>query len=132
MWTIVITLLAFIIIKVLVGAKKDYDKIKYEGGIRHKYSELIDSFLSGHQNAKILQESDMFVSVGVIGIAGSTIYYITQKGSNILIRMEIKNNPLYGNLNMDWMFDENAPQEDMLNCINHDIAKKINQLNSRF
>lgn len=35
--------------------------------------------------------------------------------------MEIKNNPLFGNMKHEWTFSENMNQEDMIRNINNDL-----------
>lgn len=39
--------------------------------------------------------------------------------------MEIKNNPLLGNMKMEWSFPEDMNQEHMIEKINHDIEDKF-------
>lgn len=128
MWTFIIVLVAFIIIKFIYDNIKQSSKIKTEGGIRKKYSVLIDHLISSHERSRILQDTNTFVSVGIIGPTGSQIFHIYPTYGNVSIRMEIKNNPLFGNMKMQWTFPENMDQEDMIQNINHGIENKISSI----
>ena len=128
MWTFIIVLVSFIIIKFIYDSVKQSSKVKSEGGIRKKYSVLIDHLLSGHERCRILQDTNTFVSVGIIGPAGSQIYHIYPSYGNVSIRMEIKNNPIYGNIKMEWTFPENMDQEEMIQNINQGIKTKFSSM----
>lgn len=128
MWTFIIVVLAFIIIKFIYDSMKQSSKVRSEGGIRKKYSVLIDHLLSCHENCRILQDNNTFVSVGIIGPAGSQIYHIYPSYGNVSIRMEIKNNPIFGNMKMEWTFPENMDQEDMIQNINKGIENKFSSM----
>lgn len=127
MWRIIIILLAFIVIRFIYDTVKQSAKIKNEGGVRNKYAILINHFLSGHKQSQIFQDDNTLVSVGVMGIAGSQIYFISPAYGNVSIRMEIKNNPLFGNTKMEWLFPENMDQSLMIEKIDHDIKLRFLQ-----
>lgn len=132
MVTFLIVIVAFIIIKFLYDSFQQSNKIKSEGGIRLKYSKIVDHFLSADPRSRVFQETNTFVSVGISGAAGSQIYYITPAYGNVAIRMEIINNPLLGNQKMEWTFPENMDQDLMIEKINTDIANKMSSLMSRY
>ncbi len=125
MWTIIIAVVALILIRFLYDTFKQSSDIKKEGGIRKKYSILVDNFLNGHPNSKIFQEDNTFISVGVVGPGGSQVYYIYPSYGFVSIRMEIKNNPLLGNLKMEWKFAEDEDQYAMIDKINADIENRF-------
>lgn len=127
MWRFIIILLVFIVIKFIYDTVKQSAKIKNEGGVRKKYAILINHFLSGHKQSQIFQDDNTLVSVGVMGIAGSQIYFISPAYGNVSIRMEIKNNPLFGNTKMEWLFPENMDQSLMIEKIDHDIKLRFLQ-----
>ena len=128
MWTFIIVIVVFIIGRFLYDTAKQSSEIKEHGGIRQKYSILINNFLHGHERCRILQSSNTFVAVGVYGAAGSQVYYIYPTYGNVTIRMEIKNNPLWGNMKMEWTFPENLDQNIMIEKINTDIETKFTSL----
>ena len=63
-----------------------------------------------------------------MGIAGSQIYFISPAYGNVSIRMEIKNNPLFGNAKMEWSFPENMDQYRMIERIEQDIKLRFMNL----
>ncbi|MDE6033106.1 MAG: hypothetical protein K2G15_03985 [Muribaculaceae bacterium] len=128
MWRFFIILLAFIVIKFIYDTAKQSAKIKKEGGVRKKYAILINHFLSGHKQSQIFQDDNTLVSVGVMGIAGSQIYFISPAYGNVSIRMEIKNNPLFGNTKMEWLFPEDMDQNLMIERIEQDIKLRFMNL----
>jgi glutamine phosphoribosylpyrophosphate amidotransferase len=132
MWGFIITLIVLFIGKFIYDTAKQSSKIKSDGGIRRKYATLVDHFLSGHPNCRIFQETNTFVSVGVSGAGGSQVYYIYPSYGNVSIRMEIKNNPLLGNLKKEWTFPENMDQEDMIFKMNADIEEMMNNFAKKF
>lgn len=132
MWGFIITIFILIVIKFIYDTSKQSSKIKSEGGVRKKYALLVDHFLSGHERCRIIQNDNTFVSVGVTGPAGSQIYYIYPSYGNVTIRMEIKNNPLLGNMKMEWRFPENMDQEHMIEKINHDIEQHFMSLTNKY
>lgn len=128
MWTFIIAIVAFIILKFIYDSVKQSSEVKAEGGIRKKYSVLINHFLNSHERCRVLQDSNTFVSVGIIGPAGSQIYHVYPSYGNVSIRMEIKNNPIFGNMKMEWTFPEDMDQEDMIHNINKGIENKLSSM----
>lgn len=132
MWGFIITIVVLIILKFLYDTFKQSSKITSEGGVRKKYATLVECFLSAHENSRILQETNTFVSVGVSGMGGSQIFSIYPTYGNVTITMQIKNNPIMGNLKKKWTFPENMDQEDMIFNINKDILKFMSDFSKRF
>ena len=125
-------LVAIIVIKFLYDTFKQSSDIKAEGGVRRKYSILVNHFLSGDQRCRIFHESNTLVSVGIAGAAGSQIYYISPAYGKVSIRMEIKNNPLLGNKTKEWTFPEDMDQDDMIQKIESDIQEDMKSFINRF
>lgn len=128
MITFIIVVVVFIVIKFIYDSVKQSNDIASQGGVRRKYSVLINHILSGHENAKIFQETNTFVSVGVSGIAGSTVFFIQQTYGNVTIQYKVKNNPILGEMNKEWTFPENMDQNLMIRRINEDLEKELNYL----
>ena len=131
MWGFIITIVVLIILKFLYDTFKQSSKITSEGGVRKKYATLVEYFLSAHENSRIFQETKTFVSVGVSGM-GAQIFSIYPTYGNVTITMQIKNNPIMGNLKKEWTFPENMDQEDMIININKDIEKFMSDFSKRF
>lgn len=127
-----IVLVVLIVLKFTYDTFKQSSKIKTEGGIRLKYSTLVNHFLASDQRCRIIQETNTLVSVGVSGAAGSQIYYITPAYGNVSIRMEIRNNPLLGNKTKEWSFPENMNQKEMIQIIESDIQKEMESFINQF
>lgn len=127
-----ILIVAIVIIKFLYDTFTQSSKIKSEGGVRRKYSTLVNYFLSSDQRCRIYQETNTFVSVGISGAAGSQMYYISPAYGNVSIRMEIKNNPMLGNKTKEWTFPENMDQNEMIRRIESDIQSEMESFVNRF
>ena len=124
MWTFIIILVVIMIGKFIYDSSKQSEQVKSEGGMREKYSTLIE-YLLDHPNSRIYQETNTFLSIGVSSAAGSTVYYLQQTYGNITIQMKIKNNPLIGNINMEWTFPESMNQRHMIQKIENDIQMRM-------
>ena len=99
--------------------------MKDQGGVRKKYSKIVDYVLSSHPDSKIFQQDNTLVVVGVIGIAGSQIFYIQKTFDVVNIQMKVKNNPLWGNLEIEWKFPENMDQDLMIAQINAEMKQQM-------
>ena len=66
----------------LIRFASDYNKqantVIKQGGMRGKYKTLINHILRQDSSARIIQETNTFISVGLTGISGSTIFFIHQ------------------------------------------------------
>ena len=125
-------IIAVIVVVIIIkfardSAKQSYD-IKSQGGVRKKYATLIELIMSGDSRSKIFQETNTFISVGVSGAAGSTIFYIQQTFGNVTIQYEVKNNPIVGFLKKEWTFPEDMDQNLMWEKMNNDILLAIQKM----
>lgn len=126
LFIIIAIIVVAIIVKFAFSSAKQSREIKSQGGIRNKYSTIIDYILSCDPNTKIFKETNTLVSVGASGIAGSQIFYIQAAFETVTIQMEVKNNPLFGDMQLHWSFPENMEQEEMIKVMFRDIEKEIN------
>ena len=99
--------------------------MKKQGGARQKYAKIVDYILSSHPDSKIFQQTNTLVVVGVQGVAGSQVFYIQKTFSVVNIQMKVRNNPLWGNIEMEWNFPEDKDQDQIISQINSDIKKKM-------
>lgn len=118
-------IIAFIIIRFIIDLIIQSKEMKDQGGARKKYSKIVDYVLSSHPDSKIFQQDNTLVVVGVTGIAGSQIFYIQKTFDVANIQMKVKNNPLWGNLEMEWKFPENMDQDLMIAQINADVKQQM-------
>ena len=64
MWWIIIAIIAFVAFKFILDSKAQSNAVAKQGGMRKKYSILVDYFLTGNENCRIIQEIvHSFVSV---------------------------------------------------------------------
>lgn len=132
MWVIILVVVIFIIWKLIASASQDAEAIKREGGMRNKFSVLIDYFMSGSDRCRIISEKGFFISLGVVGPVSSQIYYITASSDVVVVRMEMSNNPLFGNKTIKWTFPVDGDQSKMISKIESDLEIEYNKmLNSR-
>ena len=124
MWIVIVIIVVVIIGKFLLDSSKQAEHVRQEGGMMNKYSILVEQLLN-HPNARIYQQTNTFISIGISSPAGSTVYYLQQTFGNITIQMKIKNNPIVGNINMEWTFPEHMDQERMIAKIEEDIQRKM-------
>ena len=128
MWGFIITIVILILLKFIYDTSKQSSKIKRGGGVGLLCGVLVVVLVWGVERWRFFVIGFSFVSVGVSGPAGSQIYYIYPSYGNVAIRMEIKDNPLLGNMKMEWSFPEDMNQEHMIEKINQDIEDKFSSL----
>lgn len=128
MGTFIIAVIVVIILKFAIDSFSQSREVKSVGGARQKYAVIVDHLLASDPSAKIYQQSNTFVSVGVSGMAGSQVYYIQPTFGNVTIQMQIKNNPLFGDVKMEWTFPDAMDQNRMIEKIESDILAKMNSL----
>lgn len=131
MWWIIIIVIAFIVIKFALDANKQADSVIKQGGMRKKYRVLIDNLLSGNENSKIFSETTTFVSLGVRGLGGSTIFNIQQTFGTVSIKWNAEN-PIFGRHTLNWSFDEFFDQYKMLDKISNDINTYQSNIMQKF
>lgn len=127
-------IVAFIIVRFIIDMIKQSIEMKTQGGVRQKYSKIVDFVLNSHPDSKIFHQDNTSVVVGVQGIAGSQVFYITKSFEVVIIQMKVRNNPLCGNMEREWKFPENMDQEKIIEQITVDtkrdmeiIIKNLNQ-----
>ena len=74
MWTFILVIVAFVVIKFLIDMSKQGSQVAAEGGMRQKYRVLIDHLMSGDPRSSIIREDRTAVLVGMSSIGGSTTF----------------------------------------------------------
>jgi hypothetical protein len=131
MWWIIIVVIAFIAIKIFIEGNKLSDSVVKQGGMKIKYRTLINYLLKEDPNAKIIQESSVFISIGVSGISGKTVFNIQQTDRNVIVEWKVKNQ-IFGNHQLKWTFDEFLDQNIMINKIKNDLMVYQNNVMQNF
>ena len=130
-WIIIIAIVVIIAIKFANDSNKQADAVAKQGGMRVKYRILINYILSSDPKCRIIQETATFISVGVSGISGSTVFFIQQTFGFVTIQYKVKSQ-VFGNHQIEWKFDEFADQEKMIEKITHDIDVYNNNIIQKF
>ena len=130
-WIIIIVVVVIIGIKFAIDSNKQADAVAKQGGMGIKYKTLVDYMLSGDPRCRIIQETATFISVGLSGISGSTVFFIRQTFGTVSIQYKVKSQ-VFGNHHLEWRFDEFADQEKMIEKINNDISIYNSNMMQRF
>lgn len=77
-WVVIIAIVTWILIKFFSDWNSESGRVASEGGMRKKYSALVDWALSWQPNCKIIQEDKTFIRVGVSSAGDSTFFDIYQ------------------------------------------------------
>lgn len=121
-WTIIIIIVGIILIKFFIALNKQSDDIKKQGGMRVKYSELIDFFYSFDPKMKIVKETSTFITVEGNGMNGKMSFDIHHTFNSVLIYWT-KQNTFGNNESLKWEFNTHISQEDMLGQIAIDMLQ---------
>lgn len=121
----------FTIIHFAHDSHEQSQKVAKEGGMRKKYSTLVDYFLSSHPHARIVNETSSAIMVGVKGASGTTYFDIVQTFGSVTIQYKV-DNIIMGNHKLEWTFPEYDDQEKMIEKINHDISAYTTNVLSNF
>ncbi len=121
-WIILIAIVAYVIIKFAIDSNKQADAVVKQGGMRKKYKTLVNHLLSGHPQARIVQETATFLNIGVSNMGGTTSFFITQTFGTVTVEWKI-NSPLFGKHKLEWTFDEFLDQDKMIEKIENDVGK---------
>lgn len=128
---IIVAVISFVLMSFFNAKKEQAIKIQQEGGMRKKYSQLVNSFLDANQNARVLQESYEAISLINSERGGSTVFELIQSFGKVTVQLKFKG--LLGEYNLEWIFKEYDDQEEMLKIIAVDIQRKESEiLNRRF
>lgn len=73
-WIIIIGIVVIMLIRFASDYNKQANTVIKQGGMRGKYKTLINHILRQDSSARIIQETNTFISVGLTGI--SWLYYI--------------------------------------------------------
>ncbi|HNW96808.1 MAG TPA: hypothetical protein PKK00_00190 [Bacteroidales bacterium] len=128
MWILIIILIVvFIIGKFFYDKNKQASKITMEGGMRHKYRELIELLMSGDSRTKIYQETSDSITLGISNIGGKTFFTLTQTFGNITIQWKV-DSPVFGKHKMEWTFHEYENPIKIAEIISNDSGKYQNNI----
>ena len=131
MWWFIIAIVAFIAFKFILDSNAQSNAVAKQGGMRKKYSVLVDHFLAGNEHCRIVQENSTFIRVGAANPATSTYFDIAQTYGTVTIQWISKSIPL-GNHKLEWQFNEFEDQHQMIRKIEHDVEVYMGNVLSKF
>lgn len=132
--TLLILIGIIVVIMIIRFAKDSYrqsDKVTKEGGMREKYSTIVNWVLKSHPDAKVSNETNTAIMVGVKGVSGTTIFDIVQTFGTVTIQYKI-NNVVMGNHKLEWSFPEYDNQNEMIRKMENDISKYYENVMSNY
>ena len=131
MWTFIIIVIGLIVGKFIYDSLSQNKEMKSQGGLRTKYAKLVQALLDSDPRARIIQETNTFVNVGVSGPAGSQSYFLQQTFGKLTVQIVVKNNPLLGNMTIERSFPDDMDQDEMINELMEaqkiEMQKKLQQ-----
>lgn len=131
MWWFIIAIVAFIAFKFILDSNAQSNAVAKQGGMRKKYSVLVDHFFAGNEHCRIVQENSTFIRVGAANPAASTYFDIAQTYGTVTIQWISKSIPL-GNHKLEWQFNEFEDQHQMIRKIEHDVEVYMGNVLSKF
>ncbi len=131
MWWFIIAIVAFIAFKFILDSNAQSNAVAKQGGMRKKYSVLVDHFLAGNEHCRIVQENSTFIRVGAANPVASTYFDIAQTYGTVTIQWISKSIPL-GNHKLEWQFNEFEDQHQMIRKIEHDVEVYMGNVLSKF
>lgn len=131
MWWFIIAIVVFIAFKFILDSNAQSNAVAKQGGMRKKYSVLVDHFLAGNEHCRIVQENSTFIRVGAANPAASTYFDIAQTYGTVTIQWISKSIPL-GNHKLEWQFNEFEDQHQMIRKIEHDVEVYMGNVLSKF
>jgi hypothetical protein len=117
---LIVSIIIIILLIFFYDKSQQNIKIGKEGGMKQKYKGLINHFLSGHENSRIIQETRDSIVVGSNSIGGSTYFNIVQTFSKVTIQWKC-DVLLYGKHKLEWTFPEYMNQDQMISKICNDL-----------
>lgn len=109
------------LVKFTNDSNKQANAVIKQGGMRRKYKTLINYLLNQDANAKIIQESNTLISIGLSGISGYTVFLISQAYGKVHIQWKA-NSSVLGNHKLEWYFDEFLDQAKIIEKITNDLT----------
>lgn len=123
-WTILIAIIGFIITRFLLDRKKQNEKLIKEGGVRNKYSKLIELLEDNSKPTVFQSDLDTYL-FGWITPNADSRFRIMQTFGSVTIKWQLVGRVVFETINLskEWKFQETAEQEKMAEIIAADIKE---------
>lgn len=134
MWVIILIVIGgFLIYKFGKNSGEAIVSARTDGGMRKKYSKLLNHILEGHKDAKIVTETRTYIRAGVSNYGGTTMFHIQQCPNNtVMIDYDVSNNPVVGKFSLRFTFPDNMDQDEMMVEIGLGVQRKMIEIQNRF
>ena len=132
MWIVItIALLLIILFLFIKDTGGQAIQVNKEGGMRNKYSELINILLSEDPRSQIFKETSISITLGLSNSGGTSLYILTQTYGELNVQWKVES-PVFGKHELEWEFPEYSNQSKMAQRIANDTAKyQQNVMNAR-
>ncbi|MCQ2296316.1 MAG: hypothetical protein MJZ45_02820 [Bacteroidales bacterium] len=105
-------------------------KVKNEGGIRTKYSKLINNFIDPDSGMRIVEETDTYICIAMSNTSGQIAFHFQHTFGSINVTMKM-NNIFLGKHKLEWDFPENMSQEAMITKIETETRQYMDSVASK-
>lgn len=130
MWIFALIIIGgFLIYKFGKNTGEAVASVRADGGMRLKYSKLLNHILEGHKDCKIIMETRTYIRAGVSNYGGTTMFHIQQCPNHIvMIDYDVSNNPVFGKFSLRFTFPDDMDQDAMVEQIGIGIQRKMRGL----
>lgn len=130
-WIIIVAIILFSIVKFAMAYNDQADSVAKQGGMKKKYSVLVNNILNADSHCRIIQEGSSFIRLGAVSPGGSTIFDLTQTFGSVTVQW-IGKSVLIGDHKMEWQFDEFMDQDAMFEKVVHDVDIYMNNVINKY
>lgn len=125
LWFIGIAFLGLILFNFFSDVKKQESQMAAQGGVRQKYSTLVNLLLGTMMGGKIFSERSDSLGIGKSHpVGGTNKYFLTQTFGKLTIEYTMEN-PMFGKHKFEWVFNENTDQTVMFEKMKNDIESYL-------
>lgn len=120
----ILLVVGYFVIAFFLDKKEEVSRVKDQGGIRTKYSLIINYFIGVNNKAKIIKESSTSITVMTETDNVIQLYTLAHGFSDFTVFWEFRNS-IFGTHNLHWSFSENTDQSKAILQINEEIESYI-------
>lgn len=127
MWIVILIIIgAIFIFKFGKRTDETVGRVSSDGGMRLKYSKLLNHILQGHKDCKVLLETRTYIRAGVSNYGGTTMFHIQQCPNNtVMIDYDVSNNPVVPDFSLRFTFPDTMNQDEMMEQIGLGVQRKM-------
>lgn len=127
MWIVILIIIgAIFIFKFGKHTGETVGRVSSDGGMRLKYSKLLNHILQGHKDCKVLLETRTYIRTGVSNYGGTTMFHIQQCPNNtVMIDYDVANNPVVPDFSLRFTFPDTMNQDEMMEQIGLGVQRKM-------